>query len=447
MPSPRRSAVGWLLRKEWRELMASRSWWVLLGLIGPLVGVTFMSAVRTYAEISEGAGDACGAVCAPLIGIWTPTFSAYEIAAIFLLPFVAIRLVSGDRQSGALKLEIQRPMSSVMRLSVKVLVLLAGCAIAGAAGAIAIALWASYGGAVSWPELAVIGTGHLLHAALTIAIASLAAATTDHPATAAIVTLAVTVGTWVLQFAAAIYGGLWTRLAGVTPAALFSPFQHGLLPVGTAIAAIAIIVGALYAAAAWLRLGDPIRRRLTTSTVAAVVTTVVVGIAAGVPASWDASEGRLNSFPRSAERRLGQIAEPIQLEIHLAPEDPRRVDLERRALPKLQRAAPSTAVAFVSRTSTGLFEQNDPHYGEIRYQVGKRTVVGRATTEEAVLEAIFEAAGTEVDPDDHREIAFAGHPLVTRPTGAAIAFFGAWPAAAAIAAWLAARQRSPSRLR
>ena len=111
MRSPEsRGAFGWLVRKEWRELMASRAWWVMLALTGPLVGVTFTSAVRTYADVSDGAGAGCGAVCDPLVGIWGPTFGAYEIAAVFLLPFVAIRLVAGDRQSGALKLELQRPM-------------------------------------------------------------------------------------------------------------------------------------------------------------------------------------------------------------------------------------------------------------------------------------------------------------------------------------------------
>src|SRR3989440_8852930 len=97
----------WLLRKEYRELVASRAWWVLLLAMGPLVGVTFISAVRTYAEASglNGTSVGVGEAFSPLIGIWAPTFSAWEVAAAFLLPFVAIRLVSGDRQSGALKIE------------------------------------------------------------------------------------------------------------------------------------------------------------------------------------------------------------------------------------------------------------------------------------------------------------------------------------------------------
>ena len=100
-----KSAFVWLLEKEWRDLVVSRSWWVLLLVMGPLVGVSFTSAIRTYSEVSGLSGTAADAseVLSPLIGVWAPTFSACELAAVFLLPFVAIGLVSGDRESGALK--------------------------------------------------------------------------------------------------------------------------------------------------------------------------------------------------------------------------------------------------------------------------------------------------------------------------------------------------------
>ena len=75
--------------------MASRAWWVLLLVMGPLVGVSFISAVRTYAEASglNGTAVGVGEAFSPLVGIWAPTFSACELAAAFLLPFVAIRVV------------------------------------------------------------------------------------------------------------------------------------------------------------------------------------------------------------------------------------------------------------------------------------------------------------------------------------------------------------------
>jgi len=111
-------AYVWLLKKEYRELVASRAWWVMLLAMGPLVGVTFISAVRTYAEASglNGTSAGVGEAFSPLIGVWAPTFSACEVAAVFLLPFVGIRLVSGDRQSGALKIELQHPMSAFTRV-------------------------------------------------------------------------------------------------------------------------------------------------------------------------------------------------------------------------------------------------------------------------------------------------------------------------------------------
>jgi hypothetical protein len=92
--SPSRAFL-WLLDKEWRELVVSKAWWVLLLAMGPLVGVSFISAVHTYAEVSglNGSAAGVGEALSPLIGVWAPTFSALELAAVFLLPFVAIRLV------------------------------------------------------------------------------------------------------------------------------------------------------------------------------------------------------------------------------------------------------------------------------------------------------------------------------------------------------------------
>jgi len=204
------SSFRWLLAKEYRELVASRAWWVLLLAMGPLVGVTFISAVRTYGEASglNGTTAGVGEAFSPLIGIWAPTFSACEVAAVFLLPFVAIRLVSGDRQSGALKIEMQHPIPAIARVGAKAVVLLGGWLVASLAPLAAALLWRSYGGSVFAPELMTVAFGHMLNAGLTIALASAAAALTEHPSTAAILTLSVTVGTWILNFIAAVQGGI-----------------------------------------------------------------------------------------------------------------------------------------------------------------------------------------------------------------------------------------------
>src|SRR3954469_8609300 len=138
-----RSPSGHLFAKEWRELMASRAFWVMLAAMGPLVGVSFIGAVTAYGELSGVNGTAAGVgeAFSPLLGIWAPTFSACELAAAFLLPFVAIRLVSGDRQSGALKIELQHALSPFARIAIKAAVLLAGWLIATSAPLIGVMLW------------------------------------------------------------------------------------------------------------------------------------------------------------------------------------------------------------------------------------------------------------------------------------------------------------------
>src|SRR5262249_56045795 len=91
-------------------------------------------------------------------------------------------------------------------------------------------VWRRYGGSLHAPELFALALGHLLNAGLTVALAASAAAVAEHPSTAAILTLAVTVGTWVLDFVAAVHGGAWEQLAGCPPAAVVARVPHGPAP-------------------------------------------------------------------------------------------------------------------------------------------------------------------------------------------------------------------------
>ena len=423
-------------------MLASRAFWVMLAVLGPLVGFAFIGAVRTYGEASGLNGTALGVgeAFSPLVGIWAPTFSACELAAAFLLPFVAIRLVSGDRQSGALKLELQHPMPAIARIAAKAVVLAGAWVIASVAPAVAVVLWRSYGGSIYLPELAGVAAGHLLNAGLTIALAAAAASLADHPSTAAIVTLSITVGTWVLNFAAAVQGGVWERLARYTPTAMVAEFQHGLIRLDVVFAAGALISAGLMLAAVWIRLGIPVRRRALESAAVAACTVVALVACMLVTTSWDVSEARANSFARADEAVLRRIQGPLAIEVHLAPEDPRRVDFEHRALAKLRRIRPDVDVRYVSATSIGLFEQTTEGYGEIRYEVAGRSAVSRATTAEAMLETIYELAET-APPADTEESVFRGHPLMARPSGAPAVFYGVWPVAVAAGAVLSRRRR------
>lgn len=402
-----------LLVKELRELTVSRSWWMLLILMGPLTGFSFLGSFRTFAEVSAGQGEALS----PLIGVWAPTFSACELAAVFLLPFIAIRLVGGDRESGALKLELQQSFGTPFMVGAKAVVLLAGWTVAMLPPLSAFLLWHGYGGSLYAPELGALIFGHILNAGLTIALAAAMASLAEHHSTAAILTLSVTVGTWVVNLLG------WGRY---TPAAMVAEFQHGLVLLDASVIALALIFLGLGIAAIWLRLGVPQKRRVFESFALTLAVAAGIFAASFLRPSWDLSEGRRNSFSEADERALQQI-HGLTIEAHLAPEDPRRADLENRALSKLRRAMPDLRVRYIAASSTGLFEQASSGYGEIWYIAGWRKEMSRATTAEAVLESIYAVA--QVQPPAESDDVYRGHPLTAQPNGAALLFYGLWPAA------------------
>jgi MYXO-CTERM domain-containing protein len=251
--------------------------------------------------------------------------------------------------------------------------------------------------------------------------------------------LSVTVGTWIVNFIAAVHGGLWERAAGYTPTAMVAEFQHGLVRLDVVLIATTLVGAGLALAAVWMRLGVAVRRRVSESMAVGALAVAAITACTFVTPSWDWSENRMNSFPHADEEALRQIHGPLRIEAHLAPEDPRRTDLERRALSKLRRVMPRVQVDYVSATSIGLFEQTSAHYGEIWYELNGRRAMTRATTADSVLETIYDLAGVAAPPET--DDVFRGHPLAVPPKGAAAVFYGIWPALVVAAAFLVRRRR------
>jgi ABC-2 type transport system permease protein len=431
-----------LLAKEWRELMASRSYWLLLMMIGPLVGHGFITAVGLYAEASgTGSGPAALAQgLTPLDGILVPAFGAYDLAATFLFPFVAIRIISAEKQSGGLKLLLQLPGSLATKVGAKALALLAGWIVTLVPGVLAIGLWKFYGGHLHLPETLNLLLGHLLRATLGAGIAFAAAALAENAASAAIVTLGFTVGTWALDFIAAGRGGWLQQLAAYTPTATLRFFEHGLLRLNIVVAMLVISVAGFTLAGIWLHTGRTWRFRLLGTLAVALILIFVIAGANVVRASWDASENRRNSFARADEAELSRIPKPLTITVFLSPEDPRLTDFEQNVLRKLRRVLPHLNVDYSSNSRTGLFEKPEDHYGEIWYEMNGQRAMERSTIEEVVLEQIYKLAG--IDPPSHSEEGtFGGYPLSVKARGASLIFYGVWPLMITAAWWILNRRR------
>jgi len=425
-----------LIGKELRELGASGAWWLLLLMIGPLVGHSFITAVEFYAEASGiGGGPAALAQgLSPLDGILVPTFGAYDLAVTLLFPFVAIRLISAERSSGAWKLMLQGPAGAGTMLFAKAVALLMAWLIAWLPGLAAIALWRIYGGWLYAPETLNLLLGHLLRVMLATGVAVAAAAIANSAASAAIAALGFTVGAWVLEFIAAGRGGWLQRVASYTPTSALRVFEQGLFRVNTLAVTLLVAVAAFAVAAIWLREGASVRWRCARTAIAAVGFGFVMWGASLPRASADVSANRRNSFPKADEAALQKIREPLSVTVYLAAEDPRRLDLDRNILGKLERLLPRVEVAYAARSRSGLFEAPGDHYGEVWYRMGGREAMSRSTTERIVLENLYQLAGVAGPAEDADEA--PGHPLAARPVGAAIFYYGLWPLAVALAAWV-----------
>jgi len=419
-----------LLRKDLGELFASRAFWFTLLVIGPLVGQAFIQAVSTYAEVSAGA---LPQGLSPLDGIVVPSLGAYELAIMLLFPFVAIRTISAERTSGALKLILQWPVPVGAHVVSKLAALLVAWLLSLTAFGIAMGLWLGYGGHLSGAEVTNVLLGYTLRFVFTAAISMAAAALVPGAANAAVVVLAFTIGTWALDFLATGRGGLWQTLASYTPAAAVRSFERGLMRVDVIAVMLIVTVVALFIAARFLKIG---------SIVAAVVAVAIgagsIVLASQIRTSFDLSEDRRNSFPAADERALRSIKEPLTISVWLSPEDPRMNDFERNILVRLRRTVPHLREIYPLEGRTGLFSD----YGQIEYRIGDRRVMSRSTTEEIVLETIYALARVPAPP--HSEGAYAGYPLAKGDgleNPSCIVFYALWPLTV-LAAWRFVR-RSP----
>ena len=425
---------GKLLAKEVRELLASRAYWLMLLMIGPLAGNAFITAVNAYAEASGiGGGPAALAQgLTPLDGMLVPAFGAYDLAVTLLFPFVAIRLVAAEKESGAWKLMLQTGANIGTMLVAKGLALIGGWTIAWMPGLLAIVLWKIYGGTVYLPETLNLLFGHLLRMFLASGVAVAAAAVASSASSAAIATLGFTVGTWALDFLAAGRGGFAQKLAAYTPTAALRTFEQGQLRLNTVLVTLALGFAGYAFASIWLETGRTVRARMI-RTLAASAGLALLLLCISLPrASWDVSENRRNSFSRSDAAALKQIREPLSIRVFLAPEDPRLMDLDRGILSKLQRILPRVDIHYAAHSQAGLFERPGAHYGEVWYEIHGRSAMSRSTTEAVVLETLYGLA--RVSPPMHlEENEFAGHPLAARAVGAAFMYYALWPACIVLA--------------
>jgi ABC-2 type transport system permease protein len=433
-----------VLRKEIRELATSNSLWVLMLLLSPLVGYSFIQAVALYAEASRPALSIpeLARQLSPFDGILVPTLGGFYLAITLLFPFIAIRLVAAEKASGGLKLLVQLPYRLTDLVTAKFAALAAAWLVALIPVLSALICWAFLGGHLDIRETATLLLGHVLYALLIGAISFLAAALTEGGATAAILALAVTLGSWVLDFAALDRGGVSSLLASLSLTSLLRPFEQGLLSIPTVLAMLVATAGFLALTSIWLPPGTPLRGKLSRSALIIGAVGILIGAAAQANTVLDVTPDRRNSFPPADEYLLSRLREPLSVTVHMATSDPRLVDLDRKVLARLKRAMPRVTVRIAdSGQASPLGTAGEADYGEIVMTYHGRSATTRSTGAGEILPMLYELAGVNPSAPGATGPDEPGYPLVADAANFAFWFYGIEPFAFAAAWWLAAGNR------
>jgi len=423
---------------ELRSLLASRGLWVLLLATGPLVGFSLIEAISLYNEASRTAlvTPQMAAGLNPFDGVIIPAYGAIYLALTLLFPFVAVQTISADRESGALRLLFQTPLRSSALLAAKAAAVQLAWLLVELPGLLVLLIWRLSGGHIFALETLCLLLGHFLYGVIVIAISLFAAAVAESSSSAALLALACTLGSWVLDFAAAGGNSWLAKISGLSLTALLKPFEQGLL-VWRVVGGIAVTAAGLFALTLlWWHPGRPLLLKLRGTAAVLVACAALFVPVRQVSASVDLTEDQRHSFSPGVRTALQQFRETLRITVYLAPEDPRMMDFNRSILAKLRRVLPRTEVVNPEADLPGMFRTGeDPNYGLAIYEVGLRRAESHSTSPEEVLPLLWNLAGVPPPAADD-PATYPGYPLVVNSSRAAeLAFYALWPALSLVC-WL-----------
>lgn len=423
-----------LLVKELWEVLSGRALWTMLLLMCPLIGYSFFQAVSLYGEASAAGlqSPVLASSLSPLDGVLVPTLGASYVAVTLLFPFVAIRVLGLEKESGALRLLVQLPYRAPALIAVKLAAVFVAWLLSSVPAFSALVLWRMLGGHLSIPETSNLLFGHLLYGLLVGAIALFAASVSESAATAAIVTLAFTIGSWVLDFTVAGHPGLLEWIGRLSLTLVLRTFEQGLLSAGLVAGIGTAVCGFAALAAIWLPPGVRLRNKLFRSIACVVAVAIGLGLAAQVRLTFDLTEDQRNSFPAADQHLLTSLAQPLAVTVHLAPEDPRYADLQRNVLTKLERVLPKLSIRLAGGRQSLATNTDDDRYGEVEYTYGARSDISRSTSPREILPMLYGLAGVN-PPASAPGGDYPGYPLVADGQVALLWFFCGLPLCIALA--------------
>jgi len=385
----------------------------MLIILSLLTGYSFVQAVSLFSQASRTALQypEIARGMDPFRGVFVPCFGALYLVTTLLFPFTAIKLISSEMHSGSLKLLVQSSLNLRHIIAVKTAALAIGWLLALVPALSAIAAWGMLGGHIYLQEILNLVLGYTLYALVITGIAFFAASVTSSTATAAILTLAFTLGSWVLDFAAGTQSWLHS-ISAVSLTALLRTYEHGLFSLSATGQALIAASGFLVLSSVWLNSGAKLKGKLIRSVLVFLSCILLSQPVSNIRVFHDATENRGNSFSSADETALKQMDKPLTVTVYLSREDSRRHDYETNILSKLQRTVPDLTAVFPC-DSTGSLPgtQNDDRYGIIEYDYNGKHDESWSNSPGEVLPVLHQLAGETVTFSETQQ--YPGYPIVT----------------------------------
>ena len=376
-----------LLKKDIKELLFSKTAFLLLLILSLINGYSFYNAVTLYSNASITAIDnpLYAAGFEPCQGVFVPAFGGVFVLLSLFLPFIIIPLIINEKERNTLTVLLQIPFRitqiiiSKFIASAILLIIIFFLFIPGTV------IWIISGGHIPVMELFLLASGYFLYGTLIITISLFSAALFKNSSSASIFAIFTITLSWIIDFAKDMdISPALTILAKWTTTAQLHYFENGVFASSAFI--YFILLSLLFMILTYIFLKYEFRTRdlLPLTAVSVILPTAIYLI----NFNRDVTESRRNSFPEALTSAIEKLP-PLRIDVFLHKNDSRFKDYDNNFLQRLKLTKSDITVKMVEGKE---LEQN---YGLFKYETAGHSGSTYSNSEEEIFPLIFRLAGIE----------------------------------------------------
>jgi hypothetical protein len=406
-----------LLQRELGILLRAPSTWLIMALAALLVGHGFVLALDLFAAASRSAQghQLMRRELDPLLGIVRPTLGGLQLAGALLLPVIAARPLSIEKERRSYAALTLRVASVWRVIAAKLAAAWVGAALLLGVPLLLLLAFAMVGGHIWLAEVSTAFAGYALFLVLVATISVAAAAATSSFAQAAALGMLVSLTSWAIDASEGFSALAWlARLGPLSVATQLARFEQGVFSLG---GAGWLACGVLFAALLAVLQGqlDRTWRVHALTLLVLIVWLPCCALLGSWQRAYDCTETRRMSLPPAAEAALRARNGPLRLTLWLERDDARRTQLERDVLAKLRLARPDLEVDTPlddPARATGM--QHGVDYGWIEIHAGASVRRTRSTSRKELTTLVFEALGEPLPA--WSQSVYPGYPWIPSPS-------------------------------